>query len=196
MFVEKLGCLRCGAELRGQQTKFCSKVCNDYWTKRHLTADQKARGAKHRQERYAYQRSLNPLFCVECGDRITKAGHWKTCSTECHRGQQKRFTAAALAKSPERKRTKKHRYRARRRGLLEASAEHYTASEITVLLGRSRGRCAVCKKRRKLTVDHIIALANGGSNAITNIQLLCRPCNIRKHARDALEFNRSMGLLL
>lgn len=36
-----------------------------------------------------------------------------------------------------------------------------------------------------LTGDHITSLANGGTNEVTNIQILCRGCNSRKHSRPA-----------
>lgn len=34
-----------------------------------------------------------------------------------------------------------------------------------------------------LTGDHITPLARGGTNDPANIQILCRPCNSRKHAQ-------------
>jgi hypothetical protein len=50
---------------------------------------------------------------------------------------------------------------------------------------RDRGMCTFCQKDLSGTVssqpdsqfDHIIALASGGMNDVTNIQLLCQPCN-------------------
>lgn len=33
-----------------------------------------------------------------------------------------------------------------------------------------------------LTADHILAKANGGTDEPTNVQVLCRACNSRKHA--------------
>ncbi|WP_371824720.1 HNH endonuclease [Paracoccus sp. MA] len=32
--------------------------------------------------------------------------------------------------------------------------------------------------------DHIVPLARFGANDITNIQLLCEPCNLKKSAKD------------
>lgn len=52
------------------------------------------------------------------------------------------------------------------------------------------------KKKTKLTVDHITPLSRGGSDGIRNIQFLCLPCNMRKNAKDAIDFAQSMGLLL
>ena len=58
---------------------------------------------------------------------------------------------------------------------------------------RDRGRCCFC--RRDLTgllspqfakhLDHIVPLAEGGINDVTNLQLLCETCNTRKGGRSA-----------
>lgn len=55
---------------------------------------------------------------------------------------------------------------------------------------RDRGMCVFCHKDLSGLVsaqpnshfDHIIPLAEGGLNDVTNIQLLCQPCNSRKAA--------------
>lgn len=57
---------------------------------------------------------------------------------------------------------------------------------------RDKGECRTCKKRldRTLSVtlqehyDHIVPLAVGGLNDLTNIQLLCERCNLEKSARE------------
>lgn len=45
-------------------------------------------------------------------------------------------------------------------------------------------------------VDHIKALARGGSNWPSNLQLTCGPCNNRKRAIDPIEFARRNGRLI
>lgn len=42
------------------------------------------------------------------------------------------------------------------------------------------GKCQKCGFRHKLTVDHIIPRALGGSSALTNLQCLCERCNNKK----------------
>ena len=87
----------------------------------------------------------------------------------------------------------------RNRRAREAAAEgKHTASEIRVLLKQQREKCAYCRISLKggYHADHIVALANGGSNWITNIQLTCPDCNMRKNRSDSIDFARRKGLLL
>lgn len=74
----------------------------------------------------------------------------------------------------------------------------HTAADIQRLLKLQRGCCAACGKPMKTYhVDHRIALSRGGSNHWTNLQLLHPRCNLRKHARDPIEFMQTEhGLLL
>lgn len=52
------------------------------------------------------------------------------------------------------------------------------------LIARDGQRCKRCGTTEKITVDHIVALANGGTNDLDNLQLLCRDCNSAKGARE------------
>lgn len=88
----------------------------------------------------------------------------------------------------------KHRRRA-----LERSAEgSFTAEDVADIFKAQKGRCAYChiKVRDDYHVDHITALSRGGTNDRSNLQILCRPCNLSKAARDPIDFARSIGKLL
>jgi len=91
---------------------------------------------------------------------------------------------------------KRREHEAARRA--KAGKDRYTAADVDRLLLLQHGRCAYCGRsiRKKFQVDHITALSKGGMNGAKNIQLLCPPCNHSKHARDPLDFARSLGLLL
>lgn len=41
-------------------------------------------------------------------------------------------------------------------------------------------RCADCKQKKELTLDHKVKLCEGGSNGWWNIQPLCVPCHRKK----------------
>lgn len=60
-----------------------------------------------------------------------------------------------------------------------------------------RSRCAVCGGRLKqFHLDHIEPLSRGGPHHDHNVQLLCPPCNLRKAAKDPIQFMQEMGRLL
>lgn len=51
------------------------------------------------------------------------------------------------------------------------------------LISKSGTICKICGKRfsiDKLTIDHIIPLATGGTWDMGNLQLACNPCNQEK----------------
>lgn len=49
---------------------------------------------------------------------------------------------------------------------------------------RDGHRCRHCRATNNLSIDHIIAVANGGDNSMGNFQTLCRSCNSAKGARS------------
>jgi len=76
-------------------------------------------------------------------------------------------------------------------GVLERC--HIPAWAQRAVFFRDRGGCALCNQDISGLVnigntkhfDHIVALANGGINCVTNLQLLCDACNLKKGARDS-----------
>ena len=61
------------------------------------------------------------------------------------------------------------------------------------VLQRNNYQCQSCGKKNtetKLNIDHIVALANGGSNDISNLQVLCSKCNQNKKAKVDPRFQR------
>ena len=68
-----------------------------------------------------------------------------------------------------------------------------------LLYGEQAGDCAGCRthfEARHLEVDHIIARASGGTDHLTNLQLLCGSCNRIKgnrgteYLRDKLQLSK------
>lgn len=86
----------------------------------------------------------------------------------------------------------------RRRARLRNAAGSHTAEQIKALHLYQKGRCPVCRSSLKhgYHVDHVNPLSKGGSDDISNIQLLCPPCNLNKSAKDPIEFMRERGYLL
>lgn len=89
--------------------------------------------------------------------------------------------------------------RARAKDAARRCAEgKYTAVDLRRIFAAQRGKCAAChcSIKKEYHVDHIIALACGGTNWPRNIQLLCPLCNLRKKAKDPIVFMQSLGRLL
>lgn len=60
----------------------------------------------------------------------------------------------------------------------------HTEGEWKAIITRFGNRCVRCGAQGvKLTKDHVIPLSEGGSNAASNLQPLCAPCNSWKGAR-------------
>ena len=59
------------------------------------------------------------------------------------------------------------------------------------LFPKQNGKCAYCERRLPIDlfqVDHRTPMAQGGANAITNLQLLCASCNHVKHNKTHKEY--------
>lgn len=85
-------------------------------------------------------------------------------------------------------------YRAR----LAGAEGHHTGDQIKMLHANQKFLCASCCKsiRKKFHIDHVMPLVLGGSNWISNIQLLCPHCNLSKGRMHPIDWARENGRLL
>lgn len=90
----------------------------------------------------------------------------------------------------------------KRRALKNNSTGKYTGAEILKLLVTQKSKCVYCKSKlivnsaNSYHIDHINPLNKGGTNAISNIQLLCPKCNLQKHDKDPEIFAQRFGMLI
>lgn len=59
----------------------------------------------------------------------------------------------------------------------------YLRDKIFIKLLEKNNNCKYCGIDTDLSVDHIIALFNGGTNSFSNMQILCRSCNSKKGSK-------------
>lgn len=77
----------------------------------------------------------------------------------------------------------------RRRAIKKAAGGRgITAQDIKNMIANQNRKCAYCKKRRKLTLDHVIPLSKGGIHDVKNAAMACRPCNSGKHDMPVKRF--------
>ncbi len=86
--------------------------------------------------------------------------------------------------NPESIRAKVNRRRAREAG----GGGSHTAAERKLKFAVFGNRCIYCGVSGKLTEDHDMPVARGGSDNISNILPACLSCNSRKGKRTAKEF--------
>lgn len=69
---------------------------------------------------------------------------------------------------------------------------------IPRLFKLQKKRCAVCRCKlgSNYHVDHIVPLMLGGEHVPSNLQILCPTCNVRKWAKDPVQFMQERGFLI
>lgn len=104
----------------------------------------------------------------------------------------------ARLRNPEKTRTQNRLYSHRRRTRKRSgTCVPYTIDDVDNLFRKQKGCCVYCSKTiwGDYEIDHIMPLALGGSDAKENIQLLCKKCNRKKHAKHPDIFAKEMGRL-
>lgn len=164
-----------------------------------LTAEQKAAqlqklalwAKENRERRKEAEREANRLR------RLARPAHFSNKKAQSHirnRSTNNERTKRWKANNPERVATLNRKRRAQHAG---AGGSH-TPADIADIKRMQRSRCAYCPANigSSYHVDHIKPLIRGGTNDRRNLQLLCQPCNNKKHAADPLVFARKLGMLL
>lgn len=141
-------------------------MCGDVFTGRYTTT------------RYcsAYcQKRANYLNNKAKRDAKTNEWHRK------HRARVMGYIAKSRAAKPELYRAIRRSVENTRRARIYKAGGKFTGAEWQTLSAMYGNCClACCRGGLEITADHVVPVSRGGSNHITNIQPLCRPCNIAK----------------
>lgn len=81
----------------------------------------------------------------------------------------------------------------RRRAREAGNGGSHTPEERAAKFARLGNRCFYCGASGRLTADHDLPIARGGTDNIANILPACRSCNCRKRTRTAPEFMTILG---
>lgn len=96
-----------------------------------------------------------------------------------HERQKSNEANRRWRQTPKGKANNKAHWRRWRAAKLAAIGSH-TAAEWDALCAHYNHCCLACGQCVPLTEDHIVPLVKGGTDDISNIQPLCRPCNSAK----------------
>jgi 5-methylcytosine-specific restriction endonuclease McrA len=83
----------------------------------------------------------------------------------------------------EKGKARSRRQHARRKGAILATSNPLTAADWAEIQKAHKYLCYYCKKKTKLTMDHVIPLSKKGQHAKENVVPACQPCNSRKRDR-------------
>jgi 5-methylcytosine-specific restriction endonuclease McrA len=153
---------------------------------------EKAKKAKFREAHSIEIKAYNDKYMAEnkkkCDDM--KAA-WRSANPE----KAKEATRFWQSKNKSALRINNQNRRARK----IANGGKLSRNIASVLFALQRGKCVSCRvilSKSGYHLDHVTALANGGSHDDKNMQLLCPHCNMSKHAKDPVDFMQSRGFLL
>lgn len=169
----RIKCLVCGKVIeRSKSTlKYKNVVCE------HCEEDKQLQEARRKMARFfnALAQARTPKICAACGGEFfSPYSNQKYCSSRCkHKGQVRKGS---------------YRARCRKYGVFYDPSVNRTA-----VIKRDGGVCQICGKMCDPndhrwgssgpdypTLDHIIALANGGAHTWGNVQCACGMCNSKK----------------
>lgn len=111
-----------------------------------------------------------------------------------HADKKKAQALEWARRNPEKRRAISHNDKVKRR--LKEKAGDSTAV-IFKWIQATPKVCYWCgdKCKRKYHIDHYQPLSKGGEHRISNLVIACPTCNLRKNAKDPLEFAASVGRL-
>lgn len=114
--------------------------------------------------------------------------HRKRCREWREANPEKQRAACAAWVSRNREQANHHN--SQRRGRLHAANGKFTLAEWKRLCDQFGGKCAYCRKAKKLTRHHVVPLSRGGANDIANIVPACQSCNSRVGTKTVLPETR------
>lgn len=120
------------------------------------------------------------------------ARRWYIANAEDQRRRSREWAAAnpdkvkknAAKKTAEDHKAARHRRKARK---LNAVGK-WSAADLRIVKSILGDMCLKCGSAERISVDHVIPLAMGGSNQPTNLQPLCTSCNSRKGSRSMADY--------
>lgn len=158
-----------GADGHMAQCKTCKKAAQARYRNAHIE-EHRARNAKWQRDTWDIRKEYQATYRKANKDKIAAVcNEWRNENADRMRQNRKIENA-------------------RRRARIVGAGGSFTRAEWVALKEQYGNKCLSCGRTEaevKITPDHVIPLALGGSNTIDNIQPLCWSCNAAKQARVA-----------
>lgn len=186
--------------------KPCTKCGTSEWNKwGHCRQCDRMRGKRWREKNPDGQRDRSRQWREKNPEKQKELNRrWIKENPEKRKEQKRRNQRAHPDKARERSnrwrknnRDKMNAQNHRRRTSQTQAGGSYTAQEWQALCKQYSYACLRCGKQKpniKLTADHVLPVALGGSSDIDNIQPLCLSCNSWKHDKY-IDFRTKPGVL-
>lgn len=175
---KRTDCKKCGNAIDGSHLTWC-KSCYNAW--------KRDRYAKNREKEVArvidYNRRNYPRFLENLARHRSGETYRKTRSAWENKNRELISVWNANKN-------------ARRRAAISATVTPITKDQWNEIKALFRNRCAYCGKRKKLTMDHRVALSRGGDHSAHNIVPACMDCNSRKNTKNEVYFYQQLGRLI
>lgn len=157
---------------------------------RRSTAKHPDRHTKYARENKDKIRIKNAKWRLDHPNYTQASASWRL--------EHKERVAELIREWGKRHKDRLHAYKQNRRARKKANGGRLSSDIVKKLLILQRGKCACCGAPlgKNFHLDHIVPLALGGSNTDNNMQLLKQKCNLRKDAKNPIDFMQGKGFLL
>ena len=179
---------------RPQSMKFC-KVC-DCESERYADGRCKSCCSRRYKETYKknaeYFKERTKKWCMDNPDK-------KRLMDSKYKSENKDSVRIRHAEWHSQNKAKARSYRHNRRARVRDVGGKLSADLLDKLMTLQLGKCACCRcklQNIEKHLDHVIPISKGGLNVDSNIQLLCKTCNLRKSIKSPEQFMQSQGFLL
>ena len=186
-------CRCCDQEL--PRADFYRRSCNKDGLYSYCRACTNRKGDEFRASRpdwKEHKASYDRARCDQMREQIAAKGRdWYNRNKDAAIAAAKSWTDS----NPEKRRIISQNYKHRRRAQERSGM---TGADLIKWQAAQPKCCYWCgdRKAKLYTVDHYVPLSKGGAHEAHNLVIACKPCNLRKNAKDPLDFAREVGRLL
>jgi len=190
-------------KLQETKDKNNQKAKENYANNKEKINEANKKYALKNKERISYHGAISRLLNPEKFSQQGRKSYLNNKTAHAERGRDyyqrnidaiKEYKARWVKENPEKVRASSWRRKAR----IKNAEGSFSSLQIKNMLEAQGHKCAACRccVLGSYDVDHIYPLFLGGSNNISNIQILCSTCNRQKSKKDPIEWANERGLLL